>query len=255
MSRATPADGADAGAAIDAAAVSGYLGRAARPLVSLVFLLPFIILYEMGTRILLTDPVQGTQHIVAFTIIGRFFALLGAGGQYLPALAVVAILLAWHIARKDPWAVKLGTLFGMSLESALLTVPLIGFGIFLPRLFPMGVPSGEHLGQTIILSLGAGVYEELVFRLILCTMLATLLRNVLQIDKGLSMLLLVLLSATLFSAYHYLGTETFQWRIFVFRTGAGIYFAAIFLTRGFGITSGTHVAYDILIALLWPSPA
>src|SRR5688572_15910515 len=106
MSRATPADGADAGAAIDAAAVSGYLGRSARPLVSLVFLLPFIILYEVGTRLLLTDPVQGTQHIVAFTILEQLFGLLGAGGKYLPAFAVVAILLAWHIARKDPWTVK-----------------------------------------------------------------------------------------------------------------------------------------------------
>jgi membrane protease YdiL (CAAX protease family) len=254
MSRATPAGGTDA-VAIDPGAATGYLGRSARPLASLVFLLPFLVLYEVGTRLLLTDPVQGTQHIVAFTILQHFFALFGASGRHLPALTVVAILLSWHIARKDAWAVKMGTLFGMSLESIALTLPLIVFGMFLPHYFPMSAPSGESLGQTIVLSLGAGVYEELVFRMILCTALATVLRNVLGLNTRLSMLLLVVISATLFSAYHYLGTESFHWRIFVFRIGAGIYFTMVFLTRGFGITSGSHMAYDILIVLLWPSAA
>jgi hypothetical protein len=64
------------------------------------------------------------------------------------------------------------------------------------------------------------------------------------------MLLLVVLSASLFSAYHYLGSETFHWRIFVFRMAAGVYFAAIFLFRGFGLTAGSHIAYDLLVALL-----
>jgi hypothetical protein len=186
-------------------------------------------------------------------MLQQFFALLGATGRHLPALAVVAILLAWHIARKDRWRVSLATLGGMGVESVALGVPLIVFGLLLYRLFPLSAPGEGSAIGTLVLSLGAGVYEELVFRLILCTTLAILLRNVLGLSPQMSMLLLVLISATLFSAYHYLGNEAFNWRIFVFRMAAGMYFALLFLTRGFGITAGSHMAYDISIAVLWPN--
>lgn len=249
MSRATASARTSAGA-LDATTGAGYLGRSARPLTSLVFLLPFMIVYELGTRWLLTDAVHGTQHIVAFTMMRDFFALFGANGRHLPALALVAILLAWHIARKDAWGVGPGTLFGMVLESVALGVPLIVFGLTMARLFPLGAGIGGGHAETVILSLGAGIYEELVFRLILCTALAMLLRNGLGLDVWLSFLLLVLISSGLFSAYHYLGNEAFSWRIFVFRSAAGVYFAILFVLRGFGITAGSHMAYDILILAL-----
>jgi len=98
--------------------------------------------------------------------------------------------------------------------------------------------------------LGAGIYEELVFRLILMTALMLLLSDLLRLPKFWSSLLMVSISAILFSLYHYLGHETFQWRSFAFRTAAGIYFAGLFLTRGFGITAGCHIFYDILIVAL-----
>jgi membrane protease YdiL (CAAX protease family) len=138
----------------------------------------------------------------------------------------------------------------MAAESVALGVPLIVFGLALARLFPaMSATRGSSV-QPVVLSLGAGVYEELVFRLILCTALAMVLRNVLRLDARLSMLLVVVLSATSFSAYHYLGNEQFYWRIFVFRMVAGVYFALVFVLRGFGITSGSHMAYDLIVLLL-----
>jgi membrane protease YdiL (CAAX protease family) len=57
----------------------------------------------------------------------------------------------------------------------------------------------------------------------------------------------VIASSVLFAVYHYWGTEAFAWRSMVFRTAAGAYFAILFLTRGFGVTAGSHAAYDILI--------
>lgn len=247
---ATPASREPGGDVFAGPTGTGYLADSAKPLSSLVFVLPFIVLYELGTRFLLTDPVQGTQHIVAFTMMQRFFGLFGATGRHLPGLAVVAILLAWHIARKDGWRVRFPTLLGMAAESIALAFPLIVFGVLLARLIPMSAPTEEGIGETIVLSLGAGIYEELVFRLILCTALAIVLKNALRLSTRTSMLLLVVVSATLFSAYHYLGTETFNWRFFVFRTGAGVYFALLFLLRGFGITAGSHMTYDMLIVVL-----
>ena len=249
MSRESVAARGSGGMA-DTTAAAGYLGRSARPLASLVFLLPFMVVYEVGTRLLLTDAANQTQHIIAFTMMQDFFALFGAYGRHLPALAVVAILLSWHIARKDSWRVGPGTLFGMGLESVALGVPLIVFGLTMTRFFPLAAGLTEGTRETIILSLGAGIYEELVFRLILCTALAIVLRNGLKLEAWLSFLLLVVVSAALFSAYHYLGNEAFNWRNFVFRTGAGVYFAILFVLRGFGVTAGSHMAYDIMIVML-----
>jgi membrane protease YdiL (CAAX protease family) len=251
MSRA-PATGADGGAgtqqAAAAPALGQYLSRSSAPLVSLVFLLPFVAVYELGTRLVLADPVAGTPQVIAFTMLQRAFAPLGPSARHLPALAVISMLFAWHLARKDGWTVRFSTLLGMGVESIALGVPPIVFGLLLRRFLPLGGSDGEPLTTTVIFAFGAGVYEEFVFRLILCTFLAILLKNVLRLNAKTSTLLLVPISASLFSAYHYLGPESFTWGSFVFRMGAGIYFTALLLRRGFGITCGSHIAYDILIS-------
>jgi membrane protease YdiL (CAAX protease family) len=218
----------------------------------LVFLLPLIVLYEVGTWQFASDPLRHTeQRIIAFTILKQFFALFGATGKYLPALAVVGILLAWHIARRDRWQVQLPHLAGMAIESALLSIPLMGLGFVIARYLPLWSTSQSHpLPGLLVLSIGAGIYEELVFRLIAFTALSLLFIDVLGMKRGWANLLMVAGSSLLFSIYHYLGHEPFKLQTFAFRTGAGLYFGAVFVFRGFGITAGSHAAYDMLVVLL-----
>ncbi|MGA3066413.1 MAG: CPBP family intramembrane glutamic endopeptidase [Tepidisphaeraceae bacterium] len=222
-----------------------YLRQSEMPLHSLVFLLPLLALFELGTYFHPSDP-------IAFRLLQLFFSQLGADGRFIPALSLVGILIAWHLARRDPWKIKIETLWGMAMESMILAIPLLALGISSARWnihVPLWVRS-ETWRDDAILSLGAGIYEELVFRLILMTALMLLLSDLLRLPKFWSSLLMVSISAILFSLYHYLGHETFQWRSFAFRTAAGIYFAGLFLTRGFGITAGCHIFYDILIVAL-----
>src|SRR3569833_1899885 len=92
----------------------GYFQKSELPLASLAFLLPLVILYEGGTLHYSWNPNHHTeQRIIAFALMQRFFLLFGASGRYLPAMAVVGILLAWHIARRDEWKVSIATVFGM----------------------------------------------------------------------------------------------------------------------------------------------
>jgi membrane protease YdiL (CAAX protease family) len=247
----------------------GYLEHSSSPLVSLVFVLPLILFYELGTRGAWGAGtgangagVAAPQHVIAFTLLQQFFGLFGATGRSLPALAVVGILLAWHIARQDRWRVRWPTLGGMAIESALLSLPLLAMSVVLANLLRVVVPllaGHPSLGagrmapdDLLILCLGAGIYEELVFRLILLTILTLLVKDLLQFPAWASMLCVVLLSAVIFSGYHYLGPELFRWRTFAFRTLAGIYFGVLFLTRGFGVTAATHAAYDVLVLLILP---
>jgi hypothetical protein len=236
-------------------AARGYFARSELPLTSLIFVLPLIVIYEFGTRYLTTAAQAGMdQEIIAFRKIQEFFALFGVNGRHLPAIAVVGILLACHIARRDPWTIHLLTLVGMALESVVLGLPLIGISLLLARYFPLSASSAATTGSikdNLIMSVGAGVYEELVFRLALFALLSLLLKDALRVRQAWSYLLVVLISAICFSAYHYLSpTEHFQARTFVFRTVAGIYFGLLFIVRGFGVTAGCHAGYDIMIMFM-----
>jgi hypothetical protein len=231
---------------------NGYFEQSELPLTSLVFLLPLIAIYEVGTTWLLSDPHGGTQHIIAFSLLQQFFQMFGATGRHLPAMAVVGILLAWHIARNDSWRIFPRTCLGMAAESMAMAVPLlviwraIAQYLTVSHLWSVQSPRAGVL----VLSIGAGIYEELVFRLVAFTFLSFLLRDLLHLPRFVSLLLMVVVSALAFSAYHYLGSEQFDFPTFAFRTVAGIYFGGLFLARGFGVTAGSHAAYDVLVSLL-----
>jgi membrane protease YdiL (CAAX protease family) len=229
-----------------------YLDHSHRPLTSLAFVLPMLLFYEFATGLWGHYPVErAPAPIVAFTLMQEFFRWFGATGRYLPALAVVGILLASHVAQKDGWRVRISHLSGMAIESLLLSIPLIAFGSLLGYLAPHRLLAGlqeETSRNLVAICFGAGVYEELVFRLILMSALSLLVKDLFGVGHKRSCLLIVLAAGILFSAYHYLGQERFNLHTFLFRTVAGVYFGALFVFRGFGVTAGCHTAYDLLYA-------
>jgi hypothetical protein len=218
---------------------SGYFQKSELPLTSLIFLLPLLVFYEVGKRSFSTD-------VTAFAWMQDFFHLFGAYGRHLPALAVVGILLAWHIARRDSWKVDPKHVLGMFLESVMLAVPLYLMARVAAGYLPM-MSVAQHLAGRVVLSVGAGIYEELVFRLIAFTLLSLLLVDLLGLRRNWANLLMVVISSVGFSLYHYLGHEAFQWQTFAFRTAAGFYFGAVFAFRGYGISAGSHAAYDVIV--------
>jgi hypothetical protein len=106
-------------------------------------------------------------------------------------------------------------------------------------------------GTRVMLSLGAGLYEELLFRVLLVGGLAWIGRRLLGFRPLVAGLWAALLGALVFSAFHYIGPYGDRWEpySFVFRTIAGLALSALFLLRGFGITAWTHALYDLLLLL------
>jgi hypothetical protein len=144
----------------------------------------------------------------------------------------------------------------MAVESLVLAVALIGLSRFVDLGFarlerPPALAAGGAGIAPLVGFLGAGVYEEALFRLALIPALFGAMR-LLQTPSVLAGTLAVTGSALLFSIAHHAGApgEAFTWFAFIFRWLAGVFFAWVFVVRGFGIVVGTHAAYDILVGWL-----
>ncbi|MBF0351623.1 MAG: CPBP family intramembrane metalloprotease [SAR324 cluster bacterium] len=118
--------------------------------------------------------------------------------------------------------------------------------VFLTKMIPL-----SNSIQSIALSLGAGLFEEFFFRVILLNVLYFGLLFLLK-KPLLSGIIAILLASFLFSLSHYFGNmaDSFNLYSFLFRWFAGLLFTLLYFLRGFGITAYTHAFYDIRILLL-----
>ena len=112
-------------------------------------------------------------------------------------------------------------------------------------------PEQAGLLSKIVLSLGAGVHEELVFRLIMVGGGTWLLSNVLGLRRPIAIVFTMLVSSVLFSAaHHVIGGEPYRTGAFVYRILCGLIFASIFQWRGFAVAVYTHALYDIYVLIV-----
>lgn len=265
-----------------------YLERTSRPIYALVFLLPFMALYEIGTILISTTELSRSQvRVIAFVWLQDFLEYLGFSLRFtwlITPLVVVLVLLGMHIASKRCWSVRIKDCIPMAIECVMLAIPLVVLSLVLNQAshmnsfaavnsaksdisaIPLAVTfcqavsdaAGNNFFIDVVTGIGAGIYEELVFRLFLICVLMFFFQDVLSFTRRNSVIISVLLSAALFSAHHHLvfinghisQITSFTWPQFIFRTIAGIYFAALFALRGFGVTAGTHVFYDTIAAFI-----
>lgn len=242
-----------------------YWRESQLPLAGLMFVSPLLVFYELGVLILGPEAIRNGAEVW----MRQLLLALGIGQYFvLPLLTAVILLAAQHFSR-GPWYVRSVTLWGMAVESVLLAAVLrllLGLqatvfshlaGTVGPPA-PVGViPAGaipNHVPDSAakaVAYVGAGVYEELVFRLILLTAIALGLKA-LAIPSRLADALAVCLSSLIFAAAHYVGPMGEPFAVFsmLFRVVAGGFFGVLFLYRGFGIAAGSHAVYDLLVGLL-----
>lgn len=242
---------------------SAYWSATRRPLTCLIFVIPLLAAYEAGVLYL------GGKDSDAFR--GGADAWLRGGLDYfglnrpwlVPTMVVVGLLI-WHVAQQDPWRISLGMLAGMLCESVLFAFVLVA----LAQLHSYGIKSwqsggapsaaipAERAAALAVVFLGAGIYEEVVFRLCLLPLCHGLFRSS-GIHPALAAFLAALATSLAFSLAHYVGPAGEQFRVFTFafRTFAALFFAMLFMLRGFGITVGTHAAYDLIVGLVLINPS
>jgi membrane protease YdiL (CAAX protease family) len=225
-----------------------YWVESRRPLASLVFIAPLLILYETGVLLL------GVQN-GADAFMRRILDLMGFGQHFVLPVLTVCILLAWHYLSHQPWQLSGGIVSTMAVECLILGICLRLILTLQDVMFhafddTVVLSIGETLKQSIGF-LGAGIYEELLFRLILLSLATWALRHA-GASPRMGLILAVLLTSLLFAAAHHVGPngEPLDASRFLFRTLAGGFFSILFIYRGFGIAAGSHAAYDILAWLM-----
>jgi CAAX prenyl protease-like protein len=229
------------------------------PRYSLLFALPLFLLYQV--LVALTPTAGGGLRNGADVILQALFTTIaGRRGPliFMVCLVAAGLWLAVRDARAHDRDLRPGVFALMLAEAALLALVFGGVVSLITSeilhataLLPQAPVADLGRGAKVMLSLGAGLYEELLFRVLLVGSLAWAGRRLLGFRPFVAGMWAALLGAVVFAAFHYIGPygDRLEAYSFVFRTIAGLAFSVLFLVRGFGITAWTHALYDLFLLL------
>lgn len=219
------------------------------PFYSFLFTLPYFIFYEIGIFFTSQDDLVVIRN-GADALMRQALSRFGIIGLYwLGALFFIAFIITF-IAQKKKWkeSVIVGNYFFiMTLESIfwsyILFILMSNMNILLMN------PNGELLIQQITLAIGAGIYEEFLFRVVLILIISSILTMTFRWSKNNVNIIAIIISAGVFSAFHFIGEfgDFFSFKVFMVRFLAGIFLGFLYLFRGFGITAWSHSIYDLII--------
>ncbi len=172
----------------------------------------------------------------------------------------VAGLIVFAVDRKKDVVIRPRYFGWMLLETVIYAIVLAlaisaTVGLLFANLWPIADAGGGFaklgLGTQVALSLGAGLYEELVFRVILVGGLYYIIRR-LTVSGPRPYIAAAFIGAIIFSTVHYIGpyADTFALASFVFRFLFGLALNALYLVRGFGVAAWTHAIYDLYVVSL-----
>lgn len=240
-----------------------YLNLSRTPGYSLLFVVPLVLLYEFGILV----ATNGNVRISADIWIKKVLGLVGIGDTMVVAiLFILAALGALYFERRRGTPIRpsyFGMMFGESLIYAFISGYLVSNVVsgLLRMQWPPQLQNGNGISLTeqLVLSLGAGFYEELFFRLILVWGLYGIVwgitwlvaRDRIESGKRMRYVVAVIIGALIFSWVHYTGPygDPFQLDSFTFRFLMGLLLNGILIWRGFGVAAMTHALYDVVVTL------
>jgi hypothetical protein len=243
-----------------------YFKATRAPRHSVLFALPLLALYELLAFLLSKSEMSEVRNGADVLLKSVFVAV---GGRYgLTAFSLLLLgtgaVLVWR-DRRAQGAIHPRFFLGMLAESVIYAALLGGIASALTSLLLHGRlalagPAGTAPGSTmaglglptqLMISLGAGIYEELLFRVLLVSGLAALARVVFHWSGLAAGVFAALVGALIFSLFHYVGPygDEFSLGSFTFRAVAGLLFSTLYLLRGFGIAAWSHALYDVFLSV------
>jgi len=240
-----------------------YLRDSRAAVNTVCLILPLFLIYSVGVQF--TGGIQNGVDLLSSVV--RRYHFIAENYLLINAIVLVVFLLVLLILRNRgsfrPGIYGLvileGAGYGVLLGAGIPAV-LTGCGVTpATSALSLGPPLAAaarplDLGplDRLVLSCGAGVWEEIVFRFLLLGGLYLGLVRVLRIGAVPAWLGATLVSSLAFAAAHYVGSlaDTLELYGFLFRFLAGVVFATVFLLRGLAVVVYTHAVYDVMVMLL-----
>ncbi|MCH2134849.1 MAG: CPBP family intramembrane metalloprotease [Phycisphaerales bacterium] len=228
-----------------------YWDESHRPWGILLALLPLILACEIGLATWPSDlpPLKVTAHLRLLDVFGSLAlpppVLLAFGG-----IVTVVVLLTWQSFSRSPWRVQKKTVAWMYIEGAAMALPLFVMSRFLLAVpLAAGTEWWELLPwmQRVVLSIAAGLYEELLFRMALIALIHAILVDIAGLKHPVGLAIAILVSAAAFTWYH--DPAAMSSVGIVFYALAGLYLGFVYVVRGFGIAVIAHAVYNVIVTM------
>ena len=218
---------------------------------SFLFTIPLFFVYEISILFLSKDDIIVVRNGADFlmrNILESFdiYGLYALGFVFFFGFALSFIFFIKADKKKE---LKSNFLFFMFIESVLwsfiLYLMLSKFMLVLMN------PMSKMILQQVTLAIGAGIYEEFLFRVLLIAGLTRLLGFIFLWKQLSRKIVALIISGGIFSAFHFMGEygDFFSMELFLLRFFAGIILGVLYLFRGFGITAYTHSIYDLIVLI------
>jgi len=236
-----------------------YVIASRQPRYSVLFAVPLLLLYEALAALISHSAFAGVRNGADVLMKTLFVSLGGRIGLLTFGLVLfgVGAVLVVRDQRKNGKKLK-AKFFAYMFAESIVYAALLGSVVSLLTAFLLqghlmivqGAIQRIPIGTQLVISLGAGLYEELLFRVVLVTALVAL-GTFLGWKKPVAITVAIVASALIFSGFHYIGPlgDQFTLASFTFRAVAGLLLSGLFVARGFGITAWTHALYDVAVTL------
>ena len=218
---------------------------------SFLFTIPLFFIYEVGILFLSKDDILVVRNGADFlmrSILESFgiFGLYGLGAIFLIGFIITYI---YFFNDKSNKSIRPDYLFIMIFESVCWALVLY----FLLSKFMLVLmnPIGKTITQQVTLAVGAGIYEEFLFRVMLISGLTGIIGFVFLWSEKVRKAAALIIAAGIFSAFHFMGDygDYFSMELFLLRFFAGIVLGILYIARGFGITAYAHSIYDLIVLI------
>ena len=219
------------------------------PIYSFIFTLPLFVIYDIGLFLISSKDLIMMRN-GADALLRQILEPLGNFAFYWIGFGFFIGFFITYYMKKDKWSfliLKGNFLVFMAVESLFFAFFLFSFMSNIKILLMSH--TGSILIQQVTLAIGAGIYEEILFRVLLIACLVNILEFIFDWSKLSKYTSALMISSAIFSLFQFIGEfgDYYSFDIFMYRFLAGIFLGSLYLLRGFGIAAWTHAIYDIIV--------
>ena len=219
------------------------------PLYSFLFTVPLFLIYEIGIFLTSSDDMFVLRN-GADALMRQILATFGITGLYwVGVIFFIGFIIAFILQRKYWEETQIHSDYFL-----LMMVESVGWSVVIYFLMSnvyllLMNPTGSMLVQQVTLAVGAGIYEEFLFRVLLIAGISVILGFIFQWSDKTRNWAAMVIAAGIFSSFHFIGEygDFFSFNIFMIRFLAGIALGTLYFLRGFGITAWSHAVYDLIV--------